>query len=151
MKSFFLVGIVTALFFLFTSSATAAPGYKRDPIGGKSWQGGGRAPHLSPGLPPSKPDVVLPAPPSRPVKPVDPGYGIHPPQHKPYRRYYGGTRYRVYDRQTVIVREKERRVPVYVPVRQKSRLRCAGEPVTGRDPETGVLTMVWTSGAKPCK
>jgi hypothetical protein len=159
-----------ALFFLiliFTFSTVYGGGYTRDPWGSRTWKGSGRPPHWSPERPKSghaPPRMVQPIAPERPI---DPGYGVRPPlagsgggywrdRHKRWRYHKkrrGGYMYYRQPRVETRIVEKQRIVPVYVPVQspKPSRLMCAGDSVTRRDPKTGGLIIEFTSGARACR
>jgi len=119
--------------------AFSEAGYKRTPWGSKSWNGPGTPPHWS-SRPPSG------------HRPVDPGWGIRPPSHRPDRwgrAYY----YQKQTPQTIII-EQEKQTPVYVPYvpvqRQASPLRCGGRTVTRKDPVTGEVVIEYISSSRAC-
>ena len=122
---------------LWLTAAAADVGYKRTPWGSKSWTGPGRPPHWSPR-------------PSRPHRPVDPGWGVRPPIHRPYRRsrvYY----YYEPPAQESVVIEQPTLEPVSTPVpRRLSPLRCGGETVSRRDPHTGELIIEYVTSSRSC-
>jgi hypothetical protein len=143
--------------FVFFLSSVYGQGYTRDPWGSRTWKGSGRPPHWSP----------TPSTPVLPIKPIDPDYGVRPPHggsgggywRDKYRKWHYDKKRRrgyVYYRQPRVetrVVEKQRIVPVYVPVQspRQSRVQCAGESVTRRDPKTGGLIIEFTSGARNCR
>ena len=136
-----LIVLVAALSLLLgVTDVFSDTGYKRTPWGSKSWNGPGKPPHWS-----SRPPAGN--------RPVDPGWGVRPPSHRPDRwdRFY------YYQKSTpaqTIIIEQERQTPAYVPYvpaqKQTSPLRCGGRTVTRKDPATGELIIEYVSSAQSC-
>jgi|GEM_PF-6803575 len=50
-----------------------------------------------------------------------------------------------------VVIEREKRVPVYIPIQQApSKLQCGGSTLTRKDPNTGELIIEYVSSARDC-
>ena len=136
-----LIGVIAALaMVMIVSHAFSETGYKRSPWGSKSWDGPGKPPHWS-----SRPPAGN--------RPVDPGWGVRPPSHRPDgwgRVYY----YKEPEVPQTIIIEREKPPPAYVPdmpvQRQTSPLRCGGRTVTRKDPTTGELIIEYVSSSRAC-
>ena len=158
--------ILAALFFMMSAATTPKAGYRKDPWGSNTWTGPGRPPHWSPA--PAQPAARPPKPvqPIAPGKPLDPEYGVRPP-HKPggsggywkdrYKRWHyhryrrpGIVYFRAPEVETIII-EREKRVPVFIPVQQRSsRIQCGGRTITRTDPQTGQSIIEYVSGSRDC-
>jgi hypothetical protein len=163
-----LVPLLAVFFFMMSAAITAEAGYRKDAWGSNTWIGPGRPPHWSP--PPLQPRTRVPKPvqPIVPEKPVYPGGGVHPPlkpggsggywKDKNKRWYYHRSRrpgiiyYRSPRTETIII-EREKVVPVYVPVIQRqrpSKQQCGGRTVTRTDPQSGEMIIEYVSSSRDC-
>jgi len=162
MKKCFLF-LIILLFPLVFSATDLNAGYSRDPWGSRTWTGPGRPPHWSPQTTrPQKPRPPVPP------RPVDPDYGVRPPHngsgnhggywrdrhnrwHYHRHRRRGYVYYREPARVETVIIEREKRVPVYIPVPYRpAKQQCGGETITRKDPVTGVLTIEYVTGARDC-
>jgi hypothetical protein len=161
MKKNILFILALFLLLLFTASVLQA-GYRANPWGSKTWTGPGRPPHWSP----------------KPAKPVkspkvygSKKYGVydrkvrHPRDsytkggywkdrhnrwHHHSNRRAGYMYYRAPNTEKLIV-ERERPVPVYIPVqRRPSRLQCGGSTITRSDLRTGEMYIEYVTSARDC-
>ncbi|MEE4165126.1 MAG: hypothetical protein V2I35_03940 [Desulfocapsaceae bacterium] len=138
MKTFVMLTLVLLALSL-GAQAFSETGYKRSPWGSKKWDGAGTPPHFS-----SQPSTEPP--------PVDPGWGLRPPQHRPDRWgrvYY----YEKAPAETIII-ETEKESEVYVPavpaIRQESPVRCGGRTATRKDPVSGELIIEYVTSSREC-
>lgn len=160
-----LIFILAALFFLISMATAPEAGYRREAWGSNTWTGPGRPPHWS--AAPMHPQIR----PSKPVQPGTPGKLVKPkrgvrPLHKTggtggywkdrYNRWYyhkyrrSGIVYFRAPRETIVI-EREKRVPVYIPVQQRpSRLQCGGRTITRTDPQTGEILIEYVSSSRDC-
>jgi hypothetical protein len=170
MKKCFLF-LIVFLFPPIFSATDLHAGYSRDTWGSRTWTGPGRPPHWSPET--TRPR--RPHPPVPPGKPVGPGHGVRPPYHgvRPphngsgnhggywqdrhnrwhYHRHRrrGYVYYREPARVETVIIEREKRVPVYIPVPHRpAKQQCGGDTVTRKDPVTGDLTIEYVTGARDC-
>jgi len=161
-----LVSILALFIFMLSAAIIVEAGYRKDPWGSNTWTGPGRPPHWSP--PPLQPQTRVPKPvqPIVPETPVYPGGGVRP-ELKPggsggywkdkYKRWYyhrsrrpGIVYYRSPRTETIII-EREKVVPIYVPVRQRpSKLQCGGRTITRTDPQSGEMIIEYVSSSRDC-
>ena len=102
--------------------------------------------------------------PIAPEKPIDPEWGVEPPDQNggywrdkirnrwSYHRYRrpGIVYYREPRVETIII-EKEKATPVIVPARRRpSPLQCGGETTTRRDPQSGEIIIEYVTSAQDC-
>jgi len=146
MKRYILFKSALFCLILFTASILQA-GYRTVPWGSKTWTGPGRPPHWSPN--PVKPAKTFGA--SKVVRPHwrsrqnSRSYGQGGFWKDRHNRWY-------YDPKIdKVIIEKQRRIPVYIPVQKKpARLQCGGRTITRRDPTTGVISIEYVSSARDC-
>jgi hypothetical protein len=158
MKGNFLFALAVLFLMLFTASTLQA-GYSIDPWGSRTWTGPGRPPHWSPKS--TRPDKSV-APGKlfererryRQSRESDGRSGYRNNRHK--RRYYHRYRqpaYIYYQKPRVekVIIERERQIPVYIPVQKKpARLKCGGNTTTRYDEKTGGMIIEYVTGARDC-
>ncbi|MGB3209509.1 MAG: hypothetical protein WBB19_02275 [Desulforhopalus sp.] len=162
MKNYLWTTLALLFLTMFAASSLHA-GYKRDPWGSKTWTGPGRPPHWSPEPPPHQTE------PKNHVDSIDSRESNYR-DREPHRygdkgffrkdnlnRWYNynssrhGTIYIREPEVEQVIIEREKRVPVYVPVkRQPSKLQCGGSTITSSDPETGEMVIEYVTGARDC-
>lgn len=124
-----IVLFTAMIFFFCLEYGLSETGYRKTPWGSKQWRGPGPPPHWSNQEP-------------RPGRPVDPGWGVRPPVHRPGRleKIYI---FRRPETETIVIQQPRptRQVPpAYHPVQKPvSPLRCSGRTITRKDPRTGEM------------
>ena len=158
MKRYILFKLALLCLILFTASILQA-GYRTVPWGSKTWTGPGRPPHWSPM--PVKPAKTFGA--SKVVRPHwrsrqnSRSYGQNGFWKDRHNRWYydkhrrSGYIYYKSPKIDKVIIEREKRIPVYIPVRKNpARLQCGGRTITQRDPTTGVISIEYVSSARDC-
>ncbi len=155
-KSIFLTLILSSLM-IFTATILHA-GYTLDPWGSRTWTGQGRPPHWSPEPAPQttvKRDFKKPVKSDQRVRVPHRlgGKGLFWKDRNNVRHnhYFIGSQYYQVPRVERVIIEREKRIPVYIPVhREPAKLQCGGDTITRNDPVTGELIIEYVSSARDC-
>lgn len=152
--------IFAPLFVLMCVTAGAEVGYRQTPWGSKTWTGPGRPAHWSPA--PVQPE----AKPVRPARPIDPGWGVRPPNRPGGAGgYWNGVNTRwcspgyrcstiVYSpvprTEAIIIEPGKTAEPTTPAVRILSKQQCAGQTITRTDSQTGEMIIEYVSSSRDC-
>lgn len=165
MKRFVLFTLTLFSLMIFAASILNA-GYRLDPWGSKTWAGPGRPPHWSPEPAPQRIKPTGHVKSRDFKKPVESdqrvriGKGVflkdkHDLWHNHHFSRFDSIYYRVPRVKEVrveeVIIEREKHVPVYIPVQRKpAKLQCGGNTITRNDPKTGEMIIEYVSSAREC-